>query len=857
MSDSNINIKITAADKATATVKDVSKSLRDLGESAEKSSRKASKMSSALRSMGAGGGGIFDRMASTANGAFASIGNSVRNVGRLINTMWRGAMVAGTAVFQGFVKVGLAYNGQIDTYRTTMTTYLGDAKQAAGLIMDAQRFAMKTPLDTSGVIGSMNMLIQYGATAKEASKMTKQLADVSGGSSEKMTLLGIAMSQVAAKGRLQGEEVRQLTNAGYNPLKTIAEQTGKSMKDVMADMKKGEVSFDMVRKALDKDTGAMGKFHNNAAALSKTLPGATSNIKEMYTAISGKALESSYLGLRKVAVQTQSVVGVFADGVISGKGFRESFDAMIAKTKRMNGWMRTLGGTLEDLGNSKAVNFGIKFKAGVSDTLADNTKELATYNRKVRALAIKNAGDSGRGPKQVTKVDTMQARQQLDKLGVYKPKMIGIGEAIKTEMGKSKGGSGVLKVFSFIGDAIKRIMPIVKVVMGLVGKGLEALQPRLAKLGEAFMAMKPIWTNVLAPLFTGVFKGVLSVIDPIVSIIAWLAPWIGKLGTLAAPLKPVFEGIGYAIGMFAGGPIVAAIGKFTKGFGLIGKSIGPAGKFITKFGGLFTKVFTKLIMFPFKLAVAFAKFYLKAAGFVAKLYLKFGQMILGVLGKFGSMVGGVLVFVGKILLFPAKMYLSFVGFIAKMAGKFGTMVGVMAIKIGGWITSTGSKFGNLVRGFVSKMLNGITSIGEKIGGIGKKFGESIGQGVISLINAGIDRINDALGRIENAANRIPGANINIPTIPKLGGGGSFSSGSAIVGERGAELLTLTARGATITPAQHLTERRGATAGSIRSALAASGDGRPLEIVVHSPVVIDGREVARASARHTINRMARA
>lgn len=73
------------------------------------------------------------------------------------------------------------------------------------------------------------------------------------------------------------------------------------------------------------------------------------------------------------------------------------------------------------------------------------------------------------------------------------------------------------------------------------------------------------------------------------------------------------------------------------------------------------------------------------------------------------------------------------------------------------------------------------------------------NGIIDLLNGAIDKVNDFIGAINKIGVDLPdwlgggrlGLNIpDIPNIPKLARGGVLSSGSAIVGEAGPELLTI-------------------------------------------------------------------
>lgn len=83
-----------------------------------------------------------------------------------------------------------------------------------------------------------------------------------------------------------------------------------------------------------------------------------------------------------------------------------------------------------------------------------------------------------------------------------------------------------------------------------------------------------------------------------------------------------------------------------------------------------------------------------------------------------------------------------------------------------------------------------------------------------------------------------GINIpNIPNIPYLAKGGILSSGSAVVGEAGPELLTMAGNRAVVQPLTN-----GGTTNNYMS--------DKIEFVVEgSPVILDGKEIGRTAERY--------
>ena len=121
--------------------------------------------------------------------------------------------------------------------------------------------------------------------------------------------------------------------------------------------------------------------------------------------------------------------------------------------------------------------------------------------------------------------------------------------------------------------------------------------------------------------------------------------------------------------------------------------------------------------------------------------------------------------------------------------------------------------------------------------------------VIGMVNAAIDGINWLISNI----NRIPGVSIgNVGKIPMLADGGTVWSGSAIVGEAGPELLTVSGGKAVVQPLSPNTGKIEGLLGDISSQL--GGGGYDIPFVVQ--VTIDG-DVVGESAVQYIRRQDRA
>ncbi len=156
-----------------------------------------------------------------------------------------------------------AFNDQLEIERSQkqFEIFTGSAVVAAKLMKDIRGFSARTPITLEGGQQAVRTLMQYGVSADVVIDRLKQLGDISGGSLESLQRLSLAFGQISANGKLQGQELRQLIEAGFNPLQVMSEKTGESMSELRERMADGAISINDVEDALKAATGEGGRFN--------------------------------------------------------------------------------------------------------------------------------------------------------------------------------------------------------------------------------------------------------------------------------------------------------------------------------------------------------------------------------------------------------------------------------------------------------------------------------------------------------------------------------------------------------------------------------------------------------------------
>lgn len=190
------------------------------------------------------------------------------------------------------VSAGLEYNQAMEGYVTNFTTMLGGSAEAAnGMVGSLQKLASATPLAMSDLAGGAQTLLAFGVASDDVSGTLQRLGDISLGNADKMQSLARAYGKATAQGKLTGETVQMMIDAGWNPLIDICDQTGESMEDVQKRMAAGSISAEELTQAVNHATDAGGKFAGGMESASKTVAGLTSTLQDNVNAMMGELMQ--------------------------------------------------------------------------------------------------------------------------------------------------------------------------------------------------------------------------------------------------------------------------------------------------------------------------------------------------------------------------------------------------------------------------------------------------------------------------------------------------------------------------------------------------------------------------------------
>lgn len=182
-----------------------------------------------------------------------------------------------------FINKIVNVRAEIQALEVSFRTLLGSQKASAELMQQMKEFAAATPLQIGDLAKAAQTMLGFNLAAEEVMPMLRAIGDISMGDSQKFQSLTLAFSQMSSVGKLMGQDLLQMINAGFSPLAVMAEKTGKSIGELKEEMSKGAISADMVKQAFIDATSEGGKFHGMLSEQGNTVKGAIAQLSGAIT----------------------------------------------------------------------------------------------------------------------------------------------------------------------------------------------------------------------------------------------------------------------------------------------------------------------------------------------------------------------------------------------------------------------------------------------------------------------------------------------------------------------------------------------------------------------------------------------
>ena len=218
--------------------------------------------------------------------------NTAKNQFNSLLTVAKG-VIAGYAG-KTLVDYFIGSNDRMEQIFNSFEVQLKSAQSASSIVADITDMAARTPLETTQLAQQGQLLLSYGVAQDQIIDKMTQLGDAAQGNADKFNRVSLAYGQMVSKGKVTGEELLQMTEAGVPMLNALADSMGVTTAEVSKLIEKGQVGIPELNKALESMTTGSGQFAGMMEKQSQTLTGMLSTLKDEFTMFGREAGEKAF-----------------------------------------------------------------------------------------------------------------------------------------------------------------------------------------------------------------------------------------------------------------------------------------------------------------------------------------------------------------------------------------------------------------------------------------------------------------------------------------------------------------------------------------------------------------------------------
>lgn len=282
----------------------------------------------------------------------------------------------GAAGMKAFASSIVNVRKEMQSLDTSFKVLLGDEDKASAMFKELKEFAASTPLMLKDLASGAQTMLGFNIEAEKVVPTLKAIGDISMGDAQRFQSLTLAFSQMSATGKLMGQDLLQMINAGFNPLTVMAEKTSKSISQLKDEMSAGAISAQMVADAFMEATSGTGKFNGMLGKMGADMKGQINQLQgaldDMFNSLGqeSEGVINTAIGGATTLVQNYEKVGKILATLIATYGAYKAATVAVSAIEMAN-----------------AVGIGITTKAMWEEVLATKAGTVAqlAFNTAVKA----------------------------------------------------------------------------------------------------------------------------------------------------------------------------------------------------------------------------------------------------------------------------------------------------------------------------------------------------------------------------------------------------------------------------------------------------------------------------------------
>ena len=565
----------------------------------------------------------FDRAIKDAEKSAGNFQKTIGDMGKKLSSAGKSLQSAGkkitmaTTAFAGIAAIGVKYNATMETYATSFEVMTGSAEKAAEVVDELKDIAASTPFEMPELAETTQLLMNYGFTADDALDKMQMLGDISQGSAEKMNRIATAYGQMSSAGKVSLEDVKQMIEAGFNPLQEISESTGESMESLYDRISAGTISVDEITASMQRSTSEGGRYFQSMEKQSLTFSGQMSTLKDNVQGLLGNVTSGIFEKLAQDVLPKINEVLTTVNTAFEEGGFQGVLDAIGEMSPALDGVItkiQSFSTFLQNLGISPAAFAGIVAAIGPAITVVGTlVRGIGGISTAISGISTAVSGLGGikgiftalTGPVGLTVTAIMGLVAAFSYLmatndGFRESVMTTISTImsslqpiLQTLMGLLMEIGGI--IFETIGSVLQQLAPVLAQIITFIGELVAMLVPLINQLISSLAPVITQIVQVVSNIIQSLMPPLISIIQAIMSAVQALMPPIQKIITVVVNviskvmevISPIISFIGEVIGKIVEiiSPIIEVV------VGIVSKIVEFISPLIDVFATIFGAIF--------------------------------------------------------------------------------------------------------------------------------------------------------------------------------------------------------------------------------------------------------------------------
>lgn len=565
----------------------------------------------------------FDRAIKDAEKSAGNFQKTIGDMGKKLSSAGKSLQSAGkkitmtTTAFAGIAAIGVKYNATMETYATSFEVMTGSAEKAAEVVDELKDIVASTPFEMPELAETTQLLMNYGFTADDALDKMQMLGDISQDSAEKMNRIATAYGQMSSAGKVSLEDVKQMIEAGFNPLQEISESTGESMESLYDRISAGTISVDEITASMQRSTSEGGRYFQSMEKQSLTFSGQMSTLKDNVQGLLGNVTSGIFEKLAQDVLPKINEVLTTVNTAFEEGGFQGVLDAIGEMSPALDGVItkiQSFSTFLQNLGISPAAFAGIVAAIGPAITVVGTlVRGIGGISTAISGISTAVSGLGGikgiftalTGPVGLTVTAIMGLVAAFSYLmatndGFRESVMTTISTImsslqpiLQTLMGLLMEIGGI--IFETIGSVLQQLAPVLAQIITFIGELVAMLAPLINQLISSLAPVITQIVQVVSNIIQSLMPPLISIIQAIMSAVQALMPPIQKIITVVVNviskvmevISPIISFIGEVIGKIVEiiSPIIEVV------VGIVSKIVEFISPLIDVFATIFGAIF--------------------------------------------------------------------------------------------------------------------------------------------------------------------------------------------------------------------------------------------------------------------------